>query len=137
LRAHQAPVGFALIKATKRLQRLIAEGFAPLGVHPGQDRMLSELWAEDGLSQSELIARLGVEPPTVTGTLQKLEKAGFVRRQPDSGNRRISRVYLTDAGRALEGPVTEVLRESEKRMLLQLSPPERRELQDLLERLRP
>jgi DNA-binding MarR family transcriptional regulator len=33
--------------------------------------------------------------------LQRMEKAGFVVRQPDPEDQRVSRVYLTDAGREI------------------------------------
>jgi len=33
--------------------------------------------------------------------IQRMEKAGFVQRKPDSGDQRISRVFLTDSGRAI------------------------------------
>lgn len=133
-RPHQAPTLFAIVKAYKRINATIGASFAELGIHPGQDRLLSELWAEDGLSQSELIARLGVEPPTVSGTVQRLEQAGFVRREPDPANRRVSRVYLTDAGRGLEEPVRMALREAEEQLLDGLSAADRRTLATLLER---
>jgi DNA-binding MarR family transcriptional regulator len=55
--------------AAKRARREVAARLQPLGIHPGQDRLLSELWLQDGLSQTELISRLSVEPPTVTGTI--------------------------------------------------------------------
>lgn len=113
---------------------MISARFGALGIHPGQDRLLSELWAEDGLSQSELIDRLGVEPPTVTGTLQRLERDGFVRRAPDESNRRISRVFLTEAGRALEEPVRAALRKTEEELLAGLTRAEREALGGLLQR---
>lgn len=130
-----APILLAVVSAYKRAHALVAERFAPLGVHPGQDRLLAELWKRDGVSQSELIKRLGVQPPTVTGALQRLERAGIVRREPDPENRRISRVYLTEKGRELEGPVQEALADAERNLLANLSSDERRELGELLDRL--
>ena len=128
------PSTTAVVAAFKRLQALIAERFAPLGIHPGQDRLLAELWERDGLSQSELIERLGVQPPTVTGIVQRLERAGIVRREPDPENRRISRVYLTEKGRELERPVWEAHAEVEREFFKNLSADELRELTALLER---
>jgi DNA-binding MarR family transcriptional regulator len=130
-----APTIHRLVGASKRAQRMLAARFEPLGIHPGQDRLLSELWLKDGLSQTELIERLSVEPPTVTGTLQRLERDGFVRREPDSSNRRISRVLLTEAGRELERPVREAWREAEAEIGRDLSPAERDELVVLLDKV--
>jgi DNA-binding MarR family transcriptional regulator len=132
---HQAPLAARLIVLSKRINAEVARGFAPLGLHPGQDRLLSELWREDGQSQSKLIARLDVEPPTVTGTVQRLERDGFVRREPDPANRRISRVFLTERGRAAEAPVREVLERVDRELAAPLSAGERERLEALLDRM--
>ncbi|AQZ68288.1 Transcriptional regulator, MarR family [[Actinomadura] parvosata subsp. kistnae] len=102
---------YALIKLMKAHRNQLAAALIPLGLHVGQELLLNQLWREDGLTQGELIARLGVEPPTVTKTLQRLERVGFVYRAPDPDRPRIGRVYLTDAGKALREPVEAIWRE--------------------------
>jgi MarR family transcriptional regulator, organic hydroperoxide resistance regulator len=101
-------LSYALIKLMKTQRNRLAAALLPLGLHVGQELLLNQLWREDGLTQGELIARLGVEPPTVTKTLQRLERAGFVYRAPDPVRSRVSRVHLTDAGKALREPVEEI-----------------------------
>jgi DNA-binding MarR family transcriptional regulator len=126
-----------VVTIAKLLARNFGERFASLPLHVGQDRLLLELYDRDGLSQTELIGRLGVEPPTVTGTVQRLERDGLLRREPDPANRRVSRVYLTDAGRALEQPIKDAWIEIERQLIAELSPEERVRLLELLARLRP
>jgi DNA-binding MarR family transcriptional regulator len=104
-------LSYALIKLMKAHRGRMATALAPLGLHVGQELLLNQLWRQDGLTQGELIARLGVEPPTVTKTLQRLERAGFVYRAPDPDRPRVGRVHLTDAGKALREPVEEIWRE--------------------------
>ncbi|MEV3986502.1 MarR family transcriptional regulator [Nonomuraea sp. NPDC049758] len=99
---------YALIMVMKTHRNRMAAALAPLGLHTGQELLLNQLWRQDGLTQGELIARLGVEPPTVTKTLQRLERAGFVHRSPDPDRPRVGRVHLTEAGRALREPVEEI-----------------------------
>ena len=72
--------------------------FETLGLYRGQPPVLFELWEQEGLTQKELAVRLGVTPATITKMLQRMEKAGFIQRKQDSGDQRISRVYLTEAG---------------------------------------
>jgi DNA-binding MarR family transcriptional regulator len=132
-----APTTSRLVTVAKLLARNFGERFASLPLHVGQDRLLLELFEQDGLSQSELIERLGVEPPTVTGTVQRLERDGLLRREPDPANRRVSRVFLTDAGRALEGPVKDAWLQIERQVTADLSAAEREQLLELLLRLRP
>jgi DNA-binding MarR family transcriptional regulator len=119
----------------KRLRLEFESRLAPLGIHAGQDRLLQELWIEDGITQRQLIERLSVEPPTVTGILQRLEREGLLSREPDPDNRRVQRVYLTEAGRRLEEPVREVWRDVEEDFLRDLSRSERDQLLVLLTKL--
>ncbi len=133
--AAEAPIVFATLAISKKVRAFVADHFAPLGLHPGQDRLLAELWREDGLAQSELIRRLRVEPPTVTNTVRRLERAGFVRRSTDASDRRVTRVFLTGEGRALENPVREVLRATEEVITAGLSDADRASLSAMLVRL--
>ncbi len=50
------------------------------------------------LSQSELADKLAVEPATMVAMIDRLVKAGLVKRESSSADRRIKRVVLTPAG---------------------------------------
>ena len=80
-----------------------------IGIYRGQPPVLYLLHEQEGLTQTELAARLDVAPATVTKMLQRLERAGFVQRHTDTEDQRVSRVYLTDAGRAIQADVAAVL----------------------------
>ncbi|MFI7616241.1 MarR family winged helix-turn-helix transcriptional regulator [Nonomuraea terrae] len=108
---------YALIKVVKTHRNRFAAALVPLGLHAGQEMLLNQLWKEDGLTQGELIARLGVEPPTVTKTIQRLERAGLLHRTPDPVRPRVSRVRLTDAGKALRAPVEDIWNRLEEELL--------------------
>lgn len=56
-------------------------------------------------SQSWLAEHLGVEGATVVAMLDRLERAGYLRRTPCADDRRVKRVSLTRSGRALYGRV--------------------------------
>jgi DNA-binding MarR family transcriptional regulator len=81
-----------------------------LGLYHGQPPMLRALWKQEGLTHSELAASLHVQPATMTKMVKRMEKAGFVERKSDPDDQRVSRVYLTDAGRAVEAEVKRVWR---------------------------
>lgn len=70
-----------------------------LGLHPGQIPILEILRRRDGYSQKEIAKLLGVKPPTVTVSLQRLEKSGLLYRKQDKNDQRITRIYLTEEGR--------------------------------------
>ncbi|MFZ5918943.1 MAG: MarR family winged helix-turn-helix transcriptional regulator [Chloroflexota bacterium] len=85
-----------------------------LGLYRGQPSVLQALWEQEGLMHTELARRLQVQPATITKMLQRMEKAGFIERRPDPGDQRVSRVYLTDAGRAVRADVQQVWRQLEE-----------------------
>ncbi|MGK5636708.1 MarR family winged helix-turn-helix transcriptional regulator [Streptomyces sp. URMC 126] len=51
-------------------------------------------------SFGELARLLGCDKTNVTGLIDRLERRGLVRRDPDPADRRVSRAALTDEGRA-------------------------------------
>jgi MarR family transcriptional regulator, transcriptional regulator for hemolysin len=54
--------------------------------------------AREPLSQSELADRLAVEGATMVAMVDRLVKAGLVKREPSTVDRRIKRVVVTEAG---------------------------------------
>jgi DNA-binding MarR family transcriptional regulator len=107
-----------------------------LGLYRGQPPMLHALWRQEGLTHSELAELLHVRPATITRMLQRMEKAGFVERRQDAEDRRVSRVYLTQAGRAIQSGVQRVWRTLEAETLAGMTPEERALLERLLARVR-
>ncbi|SDJ95697.1 MarR family winged helix-turn-helix transcriptional regulator [Nonomuraea jiangxiensis] len=126
---------YQLVRWAKAHRTKIADELAGLGLYIGQEQLLAQLWSKDGLSQSELVDRLCVEPPTVTKMLQRMERAGLVRRAADPANARISRVYLSDRGRELQAPVERLWADSERRLSAELDPATRSALLDVLTRI--
>jgi MarR family transcriptional regulator, organic hydroperoxide resistance regulator len=107
-----------------------------LGLHPGQEIILMQLLRRDGQSQTQLAERLGVQAPTVTKMLQRLEAGDFVQRRPSSQDNRVTLVYLSAKGRSLEQPLQEAWAALEQQTGLGLSDDEHNTLLRLLERLR-
>ncbi len=107
-----------------------------LGVHVGQEMILFQLWQRDGLNQTELTACLGVEPPTTTKMVQRMEANGLVVRRADPRDGRVVQVWLSPRGRALERPVTEAWQTLEAMTVGNLSAGERAMLRELLAKVR-
>lgn len=84
-----------------------------LEIHPGQIPVLMILSAKDGISQKELAEFLRIKPPTVTTTVQRLEKNGIVVRKQDEKDQRVSRTFLTEKGRSIIGGAKGRIREME------------------------
>src|SRR4051812_11016835 len=95
-------VNRALNKMAKLYRAAKARKLAALGLHPGQDVLLWILAQEpEGMTVSELAARLGIEQPTATRSLARLEGGGWFRREPVPTDRRQVRILVTDAGHEL------------------------------------
>jgi DNA-binding MarR family transcriptional regulator len=76
--------------------------------------VLRLLWSQEGMTHTELARELRVQPATITKMIQRMEKAGFVLRRHDPDDQRVSRVYLTPAGRAVQDDVKQVWRRLEE-----------------------
>ena len=132
MRQIQDYLGFHLLKVHKAHRARAETALNQLGLHTGQEMVLLQLWIEEGLPQSQLAAGMGVEPPTVTKMLQRMEQAGLIERRPDPEDARFSRVFLTARGRALEQPVLEVWQHLETQTVAGLSLAEQMLLRRLL-----
>ncbi len=110
--------------------------FHTLGLHRGQPAVLRALWEQEGLTHTELCRRLGVQPATITKMICRMEKAGFVERRPDPRDGRVSRVYLTAAGRTVREEVQRIWEILEKETFAGLDDRERELLRDFLRRIK-
>ncbi len=71
---------------------------------PGEFQLLHRLSHEsagEGLRTGDLAAWMCVKPPTVTQFVDALQSRGLVERFADNADRRVTRVRLSSAGRAL------------------------------------
>lgn len=82
----------------------------------GQTGVLFVLDNEGTLSQREIAGKMCVKPPSMTVMLQKMEKNGFVTRNPDKEDQRIIRITLTDKGKNCVGEIRAALARMEEKM---------------------
>ena len=68
------------------------------GIPNGYRAILFYLAQNNGISQLELARLVGIKPPTVSVSLQKMESDGFVTRKTDPDDQRRTIVYLTEKG---------------------------------------
>ncbi len=85
-----------------KLQRLHRR-IQPLGLAPAQLMVLLEHWDEDGLTQRDLMTRLGVEQATMANTLKRMERDGLILRRRCPQDRRAQRAAQDQNRVALSG----------------------------------
>jgi DNA-binding MarR family transcriptional regulator len=94
-------LGYVINRVARSFAQDLGDELRAHGVGIGQWAVLLFLWARDGMSQAELARVVAIEPPTMVRTIDRMVRDGLVTRVPDPGDRRISRIHLTDHGRAL------------------------------------
>lgn len=129
-RAFRAFLGAARLNFKSMLGN-IAEGRG----HPGQVMCLRLLSVNGGATQRDVARMLHVAPPTVSKMVGAMEKSGLVERRPDEADQRLTRVYLTDAGREREREMGVAVGEYVNATFAALSERDRRDLARLLEKL--
>lgn len=81
-------VGYWLCMASHAYERTVNERLAKEGITLRQAQVLAWLAHDGELSQTELADRMRVEPPTVVGVLDRMERDGYVARTIDPSDRR-------------------------------------------------
>jgi DNA-binding MarR family transcriptional regulator len=122
----------------KRLTQVLADAFEQRlrrhGLTLAQWGLLRRLWVQDGRSQVELQNLLQVEPSSITGLVQRLERLGLVYRQTDPVDKRVRRVYLTEEGYAREPLARHLAEEVNAQALRDFTPEERQAFFQMLAR---
>ena len=98
--------------------------------------LMRELAREDGVSQLHLTTLTHLKAPTVSVTLRRMESEGLVRREQDKMDLRMTRVYLTEQGRAHTRMVQERVQALDAQMTEGFSDAEKELLSSLLKRMR-
>jgi DNA-binding MarR family transcriptional regulator len=98
-------LGYQVNHAARLFAQALNQRIAPLGVVPGQFAQLLAVFEADGQTQRQLCEQVGIEQPTMANTLQRMERDGLIRREPDPTDGRRARVLLTKRARDIERPL--------------------------------
>jgi DNA-binding MarR family transcriptional regulator len=120
----------ARLSRTALAARLLAHGF-----YAGQDQVMIALENEDGQSPGQLAGRLGVKPPTITKTINRLQSQGFLEKRASEIDARQAHVFLTEAGRNAIKAIEKSVRKTEKQAMKGLDKKEQKALSKLLSRI--
>src|SRR5215212_533396 len=92
------PIGLHLAQTAKVVSRAFDDTLVEAGASLPTWLVLVSLKAHRHGMQRELAEAVGIEGPTLTHHLNRMEAAGLVTRTRDPANRRVHRVELTAAG---------------------------------------
>ncbi|MCA9247811.1 MAG: MarR family transcriptional regulator [Planctomycetales bacterium] len=106
----EASVGYWITITAHRYQQRLNEVLAPYDITFRQFQVLGWLVYEGELSQNELAERLMIEPPTLAGILDRIQRDGWIERRPCPSDRRRRIVCLTAAAQPIWRQVVDCLR---------------------------
>jgi DNA-binding MarR family transcriptional regulator len=121
-------ISFLLGKAYQQVQQAAKLRLAPHGVTPVQYALLRVLWERDGQTGAELGERLQLDSATITGMLDRLERAGMIVRRDDPGDRRVNRIFATAQAREIQPALDRAMDEVNVSFLTGLEPADRARL---------
>lgn len=114
--------------------RRFQEMLEPFGLTPFHWVVLCCLWEQDGLATSDIGEKLCQVGGTLTGVIDRMEDRGLVRRERDGKDRRICRIWLTEAGRNLYDLLPPLAAEVRDNALQGFSIAEQQQLSQLIDR---
>ena len=129
------PLSLAIFSLARAHRALAADLLRPLGLHPGQELLLMFLWEHGPQRQTDLAEHVATDSASMTRTVQRLERAGFVRRRPSTTDRRVTLVEPTPASQALRPRVAAIWARIEQATAGDLGPAEREDATALLRAL--
>ncbi|MDQ1502391.1 MAG: hypothetical protein QOD57_118 [Actinomycetota bacterium] len=130
------PIGLQLSRTAKVLSRAFDEALAGAGGSLPVWLVLVSLKAQRPGRQRQLAEAVGVEGPTLTHHLNKMEAAGLVTRTTDPNNRRVHRVELTEQGEVVFGRLRQAALKFDRRLRAGISDAQIDTLTDVLGHLR-
>ena len=113
-------------------QRVQAE---KIGIRDNFRSAIFHLRHESGLSQYELAMRCQVKPSSMSVTLRNMEEQGYILRKADEKDQRLTRVYLTEAGKAVDDQLIGLVHETEALFGSALTEEETVKLKELLAKI--
>ena len=124
-----------LRRAWYGLNQAFRQRIAHLGVTPDQFSILR--WLSEGepagLTQRTITDLMASDPKTITSTLTRMERHGFIERQPHERDRRAHRVRLQPSGRQIFEQARQIAVELQAQVLAPVPEPARQRFLDTLE----
>jgi len=130
-------LGFELADVSKIILDTLRESAESLGIVSSYRPFLFHLSInKKGLTQSELVELVHFKAPTVSLTLQKMEYEGLIRKEVDSNDQRVTRIYITEKGKSLEKIVKQIHDEVEDYLSNLFNQEEKEQFIEYLQRIK-
>lgn len=118
-----------------RYNASLREELTKQGLTTAKMRALASLSVLDGMLIRELAIYTVIEQSTLSRALDQLDAAGLVRREPDPTDSRATRVFITEAGRAVQDGLWPQMFDAYDRMFRGIPDTERRAFVGTLQKI--
>ncbi|KOP71095.1 MarR family winged helix-turn-helix transcriptional regulator [Cytobacillus solani] len=119
---------------TRHFSKSLNEVLVPLGLYSAQWTIIYLLKTKGPATQKDLSLYLGVEAPTMTRTLARLELAGWISKVPGT-DKREKKIILTDAAIQKYDEWLEAVRSCEKNLLKNVGNEEISSMMEIIEKM--
>lgn len=129
------PISHAIFRLARLHKELAGQLLRDIGLYPGQELLLMQLWDGGPLRQVDVVRLLDSDAATITRSVQRLERAGLVRRSRNVADKRSVIIEATRESEHLRIKVEAVWRSLEKKTVKQMTRQQRGEALRILKRL--
>ena len=128
----ESSIGYWIAITSHCYQQTLNDELAPYGITFRQFQVLAWLAYDGELSQTELARRMMVEPPTLVGILDRMQREGWIERRSCSLDRRRKQVALRPGAAPVWSKVVSCLTQIRRQATKGMSPQEVATLKNLL-----
>ncbi len=125
----------AWIRGIRLHRKIIENTVGKQGIHQAQHRLLMHLAKREWNSQKELADYIGVSTATVTVSLKKLERGGYIKKSIIPNDNRYNQLEITTKGRKVVKESSEIFNSIDEKMLEGFSEEEKKQFLEFLKRI--
>ncbi|MEH7121938.1 MarR family transcriptional regulator [Bacillus sp. JJ1773] len=119
---------------SRHFSKILNEALTPLGLYTAQWTIIYLLKTNGPATQKELSHYLGVEAPTMTRTLARMEKSGWITKKTGT-DKREKQIILTEAANNMYDTWLQTVRTCESQALKNISDQETTEMLSILKKM--
>jgi len=129
-------IGYVLSDLARLIRTVFDRRVRDIGMTRAQWLVLTRLYRRPGASQTELADMLEIDRASAGRMIDRMEKSGWLERRPDSGDRRVNRLFLTEEARRLHARMWAVAEATVDDALSPLSAAEREQFSFMASRVK-
>jgi len=127
--------GFLIRRLHQIHSAMFMDACRDFGITPLQYSVLSVVGEHPGLDQASLAHETGIDRSNAADVMQRLQRAGLIRREPGAHDRRTKATFLTEAGRVLLDRLDPIALAAHDALIEDLPQRDRMRFMTLLQRL--